>query len=385
MVLISCATKFHSFNLAEQLVKHSYLKKFYTLYYSRRNKFFNSFHKRIDNESIPTETVKTFPIYLPIFFLWKNEFRRSDIYDWLVKEQLKRNKDYKVFIGWSGMSLRSAVQAKRDGKIVLIERGSSHILKQDELLRQEYRNFDINFSVDKRFIAKELKEYDIADYIVIPSDFVRQTFIEKGISEEKLFKNPYGVSSYFRKVENKRNDNTFRILYLGALTIRKGLKYLFDALKQLELKLNNIEVLFVGSVNKEIIQLSKTYNSSNWNFLGHVNHYELSNYISTCDVAVQPSVEEGLSMVIPQIMACGIPIIATTNTGAAEILEEGKTGFIIPIRDSEAIKNKLLELFENRSLLNSLKNNCSNLNLDVLSWDAYGKRYAQFLNRILKS
>ncbi len=252
MILMSCSQKFHAFNLAEQLAKNNNLKKFFTLYYSKKNNFYKNFHHRRDKEEIPLELVDTNILYLPFFYFWKDEYKRSDLFDLFVSKKIMNEQDYKIFIGWSGMSLRCATQAKKDGKIVFIERGSSHIIKQNEILSEEYKNYGIEFSIDNRFIEKELREYEIADYIIVPSDFVYKTFLEKGITKNKLFKNPYGVSSFFKRIENKRNDKKFRILYLGALTIRKGLRYLFDALKMFDKFADNYEVIFIGSISSEI-------------------------------------------------------------------------------------------------------------------------------------
>lgn len=384
MVNISCSTKFHAFALAEQLAKNELLNKFYTLYYSKRNKFYNPFHPRIDKEQIPIELVKTFPFYLPIFFYWKDYHRRAVLYDWLVSNQLKKYQNYKIFIGWSSMSLLSAQQAKKDGKIVLIERGSSHILTQNILLKEEYKRFGIEFNIDERIIKRELKEYDIADYIVIPSDFVYKSFIANGISADKLFKNPYGVSSYFRTDNFKVFNHKFRILYLGGLNIRKGLIYLFDALDKLSSIISDFEIWFIGSVAPELVNLIESKKKDNWIFWGHINHYDLLNYITQCDIAVQPSIEEGLSMVIPQMLASGVPVISTTNTGGSEYIEDAVNGYIIPIRNSEVIKDKILELFNDRKLLNQMKVNAAKLSDTKMSWDRYGKQYSDFIKKIIK-
>lgn len=380
---ISCPTKFHSFNLAEQLAKNELLNTFYTLYYSEKNNLTRFLiKKRFDHEEIPISLVKTFPYYLPFFYYWKDLYKRAAFFDWMVSKILKKNKDYQIFIGWSGMSYLSASQAKRDGKIVLIERGSSHILKQNEILSSEYNLFGINYTIDKRFIEKELKEYELADYIVIPSEFVYNSFIEKGISKNKLYKIPYGVSSFFKPIKNVKDDNIFRILYLGSLTIQKGLQYLFEALEKLPIDSKNFEVWFIGSISAELNDLILRYKKSNWKFFGHINHYELNNFISQCDIAVQPSLQEGLSMVILQILSCGVPVIATTNTGATEIIDENKTGFIISIRDSNAIYDKIMMLYYDRIKMNEMKTNCEKMNHNNFSWDTYGKRYTAFLKNL---
>lgn len=382
-VRVSCATKFHAFALSEQLEKNGILDRFYTLYYSRKNTLLQKFHGRRDNENIPVKAVKTFSFYLPIFYKWNNFYKRAQVYDWLVEQHLKKDKNYDCFIGWSGMSLRSALQAKKDGKLVIIERGSSHIQFQYEILKEEYLKFGKQLEFDQNTLRQELKEYEIADYISIPSGFVYNSFLIKNFPKEKLVVNNYGVSNFFSPSERK--DKKFRILYLGGLTIRKGLLYLFQALNSLKITESEYEVWFIGSISEEIQQILPRFKKSNWDFFGHINHYNLANYISQCDVAVHPSIEEGLSMVIPQIMACGVPVIATINTGGADLIEDGTNGYIIPIRNPQIIAEKIEILFDDNKHLHAIKQEALSTVSKNLSWDDYGLRYSNFLKNQIQA
>jgi glycosyltransferase involved in cell wall biosynthesis len=178
--------------------------------------------------------------------------------------------------------------------------------------------------------------------------------------------------------EEGSRPRKFRILYLGALMIRKGLVYLFEALNRLSIPTDQYEVWFIGNIEEEMKGIIKMHAGKNWKFWNHIPHYELARYISVCDVAVHPSIEEGLSMVIPQMLSCGVPVIATTNTGGEEVIEDGVNGFIIPIRSPDAIKEKIEELYFNTSLLGQLKQNNIALT-NHLTWVSYGDRYKKFI------
>jgi glycosyltransferase involved in cell wall biosynthesis len=382
-VIVSCLGKFHAFALAEQLNRHKSLAGLFTAYAYQKNVAFRRLAKRIDKEDIPAELIHT---NIPLAFLMKGvprDFLWNDWYDRWVASQLKKRNDYKVFIGWSGMSLHAIRQAKKNGKLTILERGSSHILYQDRMLHEEYNKFGIDFHINKKVIEKELQEYEEADFVSVPSQFVKNSFLEYGIDEKKLFHNPYGTSAYFKS----QNENTislsrkFRILYLGGLTIQKGLIYLFEAIHQLNLPKDSFEVWFIGSIAGEMKSTIDKYNQHNWRFFGHINHYDLQQYLSVCDIAVQPSLQEGLSMVIPQCLSSGVPVIATTNTGGQDIIEEGVNGFIIPIRSPAHMKEKIEYLFHNPDILNKMKD-ATQTHKD-LSWDAYGDRYVDFLKKII--
>lgn len=382
MVTISCAAKFHAFALAEQMQRHGLLSQLLTSYAYQKNTFMRRFAGRVDKEDIPVEKLKT---YIPCAMgmkLYRNDHFWNDTFDKWAAPRSHGAAAGKVFIGWSGMSLHALRKAKADGKITIIERGSSHIRYQDRLLHEEYRRHGVNFNVNPKTIEKELIEYEEADYISIPSTFVKNSFLEEGVDAAKLIQNPYGTSSHFKKVEVDRSDGKFRVLYMGSLVIRKGLSYLFEALKKLDIPKDKFEAIFVGKVDEEIKSTVEKHAQPNWKFLGHMNHYELPKYISACDVAVQPSLEEGLSMVMPQMMACGVPLIATTNTGGEDVIEEGKTGFVVPIRSPEAIAEKIEYLYQNPDKLTEMKTAAGATSSRDISWNAYGDRYAEFIRKI---
>ncbi len=378
MIALSCPTKFHAFALAEQLHRHNMLHTFYTSYAYQKNTWFRAIAKRIDKEDIPAHKFST-NIPLAIAIKAKpHPYRYSELWDSWVASKLKQNTDYDTFIGWSGASYHSILQAQKNGKKAILERGSSHIMFQDRILIEEHKKFKIDFKINPRVISNELKEYAAADYISIPSTYVKNTFLEYNIPESKLIVNPYGASQYFSP--KPRNDNKFRIVYVGGLTIQKGLIYLFEAINALNIPIEDYEVWLIGTIEPEIEALLPLYQKENWHIKGQVPHYELPELISQCDVKVQPSLQEGLSMVIPQTLKCGVPVIATEHTGGADVIDEGKTGYIVPIRNSEIIKEKIEYLYYHPEILKALKSNA--LQSQALTWDNYGDRYVKFLETL---
>ncbi|HFA48637.1 MAG TPA: glycosyltransferase family 1 protein [Bacteroidetes bacterium] len=387
MVTISCSSKFHAFALAEQMEKHGLLKDLYTTYAYKKNTFMRRFVSRNDKENIPPEKTHTLvPLAVAMKLMSGENYWQSwnNLFDKWVAKQIANKKDYNIFIGWSGMSLQALRAAKANGKTIILERGSAHIQYQNNILKDEYRRFGSDFKIDPKTIEKELAEYEEADYISIPSSFAKQSFLEHGVAENKLIVNPYGTSSFFQKEKTGEKKRPFRVLYLGSLIIRKGMYYLFEALKQIKIPDTKLEAWFIGKVDNEIKPLVEKYAQPNWTFFGHVNHYDLARYISACDVAVVPSLEDGYGMVVPQMLACGVPVISSANTGGKDTIEEGKNGFIIPIRDPEAIAEKIRLLYGDRSRLEEMKSAALHSKRENLSWDSYGERYAGFINSIKK-
>jgi glycosyltransferase involved in cell wall biosynthesis len=380
MVTIAGSTKLWAFNLAEELEKHGLLDKLLTTYSYSKNTIARNFIRRVDKENIPLSKIDTnLLLALPIGTMRKKSYLWNIIFDRWVAWKLKKS-DSKIFIGWSGMSLYSIRAAKKKGMFTIVERGSSHIVIQNKILKEEYKRYGIKFSINRMLIQREIKEYEEADFIAVPSFFVRDSFIERGIPVEKLFLNSYGANESFRTPVNKREaGDKFRIVYLGTLSIRKGLIYFFEALKLLDIPGEAFEVLFVGKVEPEMEKILASSRLANWQVMGHVDHYKLPEILGICDVGVQPSLEEGLSMVIPQMMACAVPVILTPNTGGQNIIEDGRNGFIVPVRNAEAIKEKLMWLYQHPEQLRVMKEQAAVSILDRFTWKAYGSRYADFI------
>jgi glycosyltransferase involved in cell wall biosynthesis len=382
-VIISCSVKFHAFNLAEQLDKHGMLAQLYTSYSSIKNPLAKYLVSRRDKENIPENKISTFLLIAVGLKVYKNPYFWNELFDRWVAWKIKRSKAT-VFIGWSGMSLHSLRAAKKKGMTTILERGSSHISFQKKILTDEYANVNQEFHFNDKVEKKELIEYQEADYISIPSQFVYDSFINYGINAQKLIKNNYGASNLFSITSETKKHSKFIIIYLGALMVRKGLTYLFQALKQLDIPEDAYEVWFIGDILKELKLEIESSRKENWKFKGHIPQHELLELLSHGDVGIAPSLEEGLSMVIPQQLKCGIPVIASSNTGGADIIINEKSGFIVPIRNPQAIVEKIQFLYYNPEKLSEMKHFIANNPID-LSWDAYGERYRAAILNIFNS
>ena len=384
-VIVSCGGKFHAFNLAELLDKRGHLHKLITSFYSQTKGLLPEFRKdkeqialaKVITNILPSIVGRGFNKIPVIRDLANWNYYSMEIFDNWAKDQIN---ECDLFVGWSGFSLKSLQKAKSFGAVTVLERGSSHILFQKAILEEEYSNCGTKSKpIDYRVVEKELLEYQEADYISIPSEFVKETFIKKGFDSKKLIHVPYGVDlSNFKQIQ--KNDKTFRVIFLGGLTLRKGLHYLLQAFS--ELRLSDAELMLIGSVSTEIKPFLNKYSDS-YRYVGKIPHLELYKYLSQGSVFVLPSIEEGLAMVIPQAMACGLPAICTTNTGGADIVRNDKEGFIIPIRDISALKEKILYLYENEAERKRMSE-LSLKRVTEFTWDAYGENIIDKYKEIIK-
>jgi len=377
-VNIGVVGRFHAFDLAKQLNKKNILNKLITTYPKFKAREWGLKNDRIVSELF-LEILNRHRNKIPLI---KNEIINKFVKIQHAKKCSKYLTQCDIHIGWSSSTLETIIEAKKQKKIVILERGSSHYTYQMNILEEENKKhgnskFQANYSQWQR----ELLEYELADYISIPSSFVKRTFIEQGVDESKLLLNPYGVDlQEFKQVE--KADDVFRIIFAGGGSLRKGYHYLLQAFYELDLP--NCELWHLGSINDEVKPFLEKYKHKNWILKGHKPQNELYKYYSQGSIFVLPSLEEGFAMVQFQAMACGLPLICTTNTGGEDLItKNGEEGFVIPIRNVEAIKEKILYLYNNQNICKDMGQKAKKKIEKGFSWDDYGNRYIKNLEKIM--
>jgi glycosyltransferase involved in cell wall biosynthesis len=291
--------------------------------------------------------------------------------------------DCDVFIFYNGSGLNSSRLGRKHGVISIVEAVNSHVEYQEDLLREEHEKRGliwIPFPENEK--NRRLTEYREADYILLPSEFVKRSFISKGFSESKLLKVPYGfnrlnISDTFNIVKSKRDD--FTILYVGSISVRKGVRYLIEAFKGLDCSKKRLVI--VGPNNNDGA-LEGVILTDEIVFTGVLKGLQLEETYKSADVFCLPSLEEGLALVLGEALSYGLPIIATCNTGADDIISDGVEGYIVPISDSESILNRLQSLVDNPEALEEMRINAHTKAGKVNGWDETYNLLIQTLNQV---
>lgn len=246
-----------------------------------------------------------------------------------------------------GVGLEAGTIVRRRGGVWICNRGSAHILTQRDLLVAEHERWKQPMPrtyFDPWMVDRCLAEYAGANAIVTPSGFARRSFLERGFDPQNVYVCPYGVDlELFRP--QPREDQRFRALFVGAQSIQKGIGYLFDAVRPL-VRSGGLELWLVGAATSDGRPILDR-NAELFTHHGVQPRNRLAWFYSQASVLVLPSVQEGLALVQAQAMACGIPVIATANTGAEDLFTNGVEGFIVPARDADAIRDRLQFLLDN--------------------------------------
>jgi len=248
-----------------------------------------------------------------------------------------------LVIGYESSSLYAFQRAKELGLPCVLYQPIACAEKARTLLEEERRRFPqlANTLRYNWFPESELErrreERRLAEAIVCASAFTRQSLIETGVPAEKIFVEPYGVDqSVFEPSATKYPR--FSIVWASSYTQTKGIGYLLEALARQPVP--DAELVLAGyPYGTDAVALYE--NRIRVRRLGHISRPELGRVMGQCHVHVFPTLIDGFGRNIIEAMASGLPVITTPNCAGPDLIEDGVTGFIIPIRDVDAIYEKL--------------------------------------------
>jgi glycosyltransferase involved in cell wall biosynthesis len=275
---------------------------------------------------------------------------------WAARELGRESWD--VIHCWSGVSEEILQSPAAGQSLTLLMRGSSHIVTQRRLLDDESRR--VGADLDRPgdwVVARECREYALADRIVVLSSFSARSFVSEGVPPERLDVLPLGVdveafraaaSVLERRQQRVRRGDPLTVLYVGALSYRKGLRDLMDVVRAPAAR--TMRFRLVGNIMREARSLLTSL-PEHVEVLGKVPQSALPQIYSDADVFLFPTIEDGFPVVLAQAHAAGLPIITTPNGAGDDIVTTEREGWIVPIRSPQAILERLEWWTHNRAAL----------------------------------
>lgn len=382
-VTLSTVGRFHIFPLAKELEKKGYLEAIYSGFP----------WSRLERENVSREYVHTFPwvrtllmgtrflpFKLPEAILDGLHVLSVVTLDQYVARTLLQSD---IYVGHEAVGLISGAEAQKRGMLYVCDRGCTHMAWRERILNEENERLGLKARRKPMTYEREIAEYHQADLIVVPSQFVADSFVAEGIAKEKLAIVPYGVNLQRFNPVAKPAQDTFEVVFVGRICARKGVKDLLDAFDKV--KIANKRLTLVGTIDKEFQKLiNKQLQATNIRVLGHVAQTELREVLSRSHVFCLPSIEEGMALVVAEAMACGCPPIITYNTGATSLVNDGKNGFVVPIRNSDAIAEKL-ELLANNRIYRAEMGQAALASVQALGgWENYGEQMINVYRRLIE-
>jgi hypothetical protein len=251
-----------------------------------------------------------------------------------------------VALGYQGATTITFRRARELGIATVLDYPIAHYDVTERLLQEEARlvpEYAPTLRIQRYpdwVRERYVEEIATADRIIMVSGHHRKTFEEAGVDPARTFILPWYVDcELFSPPDDPPEEEPFRVAFLGQITQRKGISYLIEGFRRAQLP------------DAELVLIGQPFGDRPWPWEGtpglrHVPpmpRFMLPDTLRTCHVIALPSLVEGFPISVLEGMACGLPAIVSENIGR-DFVEDGANGFVVPIRDSDAIAERLRQL-----------------------------------------
>jgi glycosyltransferase involved in cell wall biosynthesis len=219
--------------------------------------------------------------------------------------------------------------------------------------------------------------------IIVPSRIAKSSFVKRGFAPEKIANVCLGVDPHRFARKKSRKDGCFRMLFVGQLSVRKGVHTLAAAFSTA--RIPNSELLLVGGKKPETDAILEPFRNEKVRLIGPVPHSELPALYQSADLFVLPSFEDGFGMVAMEAWAAGCRVAVSSNVGAADLISEVE-------RDAAGVM--MFEAGDHEGLARIMQNVAGSRNeftgpelsdddLGRIGWARYGEQVRAQYQRIL--
>lgn len=237
--------------------------------------------------------------------------------------------------------------------------------------------------IDKKCLENGIKELQYSDGYIVASDYTKNDLINHGISKEKIYTIPYGYEQEClnKMHEREKEQRSLRVLYAGRITHEKGVHHLLSALSDIDDR--EIELTLAGSYTADPDLYEEYKNKKNYNFVGFAPKNQLYKLYSENDVLVVPSLSDGYGLVVLEGMSCGLPVVASSCTGASSIIENRVNGIKYDAYSEVELKDAIVWFLQNKNCLSEMKI-AAQKTVSQYTWESYYKRVYQAVKHIVQ-
>ena len=297
-------------------------------------------------------------------FQWQDEH-----FDKSVAKHLEQSH---AIHGMPGQCLQTFKAAKALGIQTVLNHATGPSASMAESLQEEYARVGMNFSkvtrFDEAYRRQEEEEMALADIHCVASTIVVDQLGEKQIPHERIWRVPYGADDavFFPSESTQQSNSSFRIIFAGQLTLRKGVRFLLEALAQSDQSDWTVD-LYGGASEETESDLNAYQGAPVIRKHGAVSQEKLADAFRSANLLVLPSLEEGFGLVVAQALSCGLPCLVSEATGAKDLITHRKNGSIIPARDADSLAIELEWWSQNRCRVS-----------EIHSWETAARRLADY-------
>jgi glycosyltransferase involved in cell wall biosynthesis len=364
---IAAAHRFHLLDLSRELKRNGHDVKFYSYVPTKRC---------VKLGELERSDCRFLWFALPFLILkkiFKNNPYITKYQHWTMDLYLRLfMRPCDIYIALGVIYKESFITAKKKFRALsILEWGSKHIDEQQRILRAiPGTRTNIEY-----FNKRARESYSIVDYIAIPSEHVKESFLLYGCPEAKLLVNPYGTSLSRFYPTNKPSEDAYDVIMVGQWSYQKGCDLIIEACRKLK-----VRFLHVGWIADVKFPADK-----NFTHINSVDETQLVKYYSQAKVFVLPSRQDGFGMVLSQALACGLLIVCSKDTGGSDLrnfLDNKKWIIEMPETTVECLAECIQKALTLADTQPEGKRNYAGKAIEQLTWEAYGKRYNENIFKI---
>jgi glycosyltransferase involved in cell wall biosynthesis len=303
--------------------------------------------------------------------------RAVALHDWITARRLEKLAwTIDIVHAWPTGALQTLKTAARLSIPTVLERPNANTRVAMLLVRNECRRLGValppghEHAYDERKLRREEEEYELADRLLCPSDFVVQTFLERGYPAGKLARHQYGFDEkrYFPGAQTGGGSG-LQVLFAGVCAVRKGLHYALEAWIA-----SPASAYGTFSIAGEFLpayrdRLESMLAHASVKILGHRN--DLPELMRNSDILVLPSIEEGSALVTSDARGSGCVLLVSEAAGA--ICRHLEDALVHKVGDIPTLTRHFTMLHQDRALLERLRR-ASLAGLSNVTWTAAGVR-----------
>jgi glycosyltransferase involved in cell wall biosynthesis len=302
--------------------------------------------------------------------------RTYALHDFIVSRRIEKLVgQIDIIHTWPQGALRTLETAARLGIPTVLERPNAHTRFAYEVVQQECKRLDVSLPPDHEHaynedvLRLEEAEFDRADYLLCPSEFVVRTYLDRGFEQKKLIRHFYGVdeTTYFPGHQSDSNKNGLTMLFVGVCAVRKGVHFALEAwLKSPAHREGTF--LIAGEFLPDYAQkLAPLLSHPSVQVLGHRN--DIPELMRKSDILILPSIEEGFGLVCTEAMSSGcVPLVSDACT---ELCRHMENALVHRVGDVDSLAQHITLLHGDRTLLQRLRMDGLGL-VPKITWAAAG-------------
>ena len=226
---------------------------------------------------------------------------------------------------------------------------------------------------EEKLFRKE-EELRLADRITCPSQFVLDSIPLEIRQKTPCQISPFGSPPHELINFERSNQNvTLKLLFVGSMSQRKGLADLFEAMQLLKGEPISLSILGQPSMPMEFYRRQ----FAEFEYFPPCSNQKVREIMKAHDAFVLPSIVEGRALVQQEALSCGLPIIVTPNAGGEDLVKEGITGHLVPIRSPEKIAEAISAMLASRNNKAGMQKLCQ-IKAREYTWANYAQKIIDF-------